>query len=228
MPYRYAFNGLSFAPILASLWPMLVSVTLANAAAPQIEDGSCTVFANKNYKGRGDIIAAISNGGARLNLKDASQEMDTDKQVSSLACAQYCSIILYDKPNQKGRAKLFSGAVPSLGKDWNDKASSIEIGCAGEAGGAEPPAAPVLYRCEPDVTLIVQYAADFKSMLLLGLGPIPEMLQNTMAASGSEYATPDAAEGAAVTSFFSQRDEAMVSVSGPDAPLKEWQCKAVE
>jgi hypothetical protein len=202
-------------------------VQSAAAAAPKIEDGTCTVFADKNFKGRGDVIAANGQGGARLNLKDTSQEMDTNKKVSSLACGQFCTIILFEKTNQKGAAKAFNGSVASLPEAWNDRASSIEIGCAGEAGGASPPAAPSLFRCRSGDTLIVQFSADLKSMLVLGAKG-QDRLENAMVASGSLYkVTALPARNSGYLSFELRGNKASVS-SFIGKALKRLECAAVE
>jgi hypothetical protein len=200
----------------------------AAAEVPQVEDGTCTVFADKNFKGRGDVIAANKDGGNRLNLNDKSQDMDTNKKVSSLACGQFCTLILYEKPNQKGAAKAFSGAVPLLPKAWNDRASSIEIGCAGEAGRASSPAAPALFRCRSGDTLIVQFSADLKSMLVQGPRG-RDTLENAMVASGSLYevvaARPERNSG--YTSFELRGNKAVVR-GFIHKVLRTSECTAVE
>jgi hypothetical protein len=213
----------------AAVWCLaaISRVQPAAATAPRIEDGTCTFFAHNNFKGRGDVIAANGQGGARLNLKDTSQEMDTNKKVSSLACGQFCTIILYEKPNQKGAAKAFSGSVASLPEAWNDRTSSIEIGCAGEAGGASPPAAPSLFRCRSGDTLIVQFSADLKSMLVLGAKG-QDRLENAMVACGSLYEVASRpARNSGYLSFELRGNRASVS-SFIGKALKRLECAAVE
>ena len=94
---------------------------------PDVRPGTCTIFEHNDFGGRS---IRLSDGEQAARLRGFN---DT---ASSVACARSCTVTLYEHDQFGGRSQDFNRLVPSVGRDWNDRASSAEVFCSG--GRPEP------------------------------------------------------------------------------------------
>ena len=51
----------------------------------------------------------------------------TRNVMSSLKVSNGCCVVVYDQPNFRGGAKKYCRNTPLVGKDWNNKVSSLRV-----------------------------------------------------------------------------------------------------
>jgi membrane-bound inhibitor of C-type lysozyme len=209
--------------LAASVLVALLSPALSKQ--PKVVENSCDFYRDAQFKGPKISLEPDASGAWRYNLNEQTPQLD--KKVSSAICAPGCSAMLFEKRDQQGATKVIEGAAATLGSAWNDKARSVEISCPMTAApeGDTSDSAEIKYRCTPKVTVTMRFEKDATVLFLKGLSDREEKLENTRAASGSEYVSADAFEGDAVTTVFLRGDDAEISIDGPKTPRKEWRCK---
>lgn len=90
---------------------------------PDVRPGTCMLYEHNDFRG----------GSIRLSSGDRAERLrGFNDLASSVACASTCSITLYEDDGFRGRSQEFKRQVPSVGRDWNDRASSAEVYCSGK------------------------------------------------------------------------------------------------
>ena len=94
-------------------------------SGPAVHPRGCVYFQEPNFQGdRGQI----------LEIEDRDRLGNRwDDRISSVRCASSCRLIAYERLDYRGEMQLFTGSVPEIGDDWNDKISSMRVTCRRQA-----------------------------------------------------------------------------------------------
>lgn len=108
---------------------ILSFISIANAQTPYERNNSgtardavsyVTVYEDCNFRGKSRALAVGTYNNVRsLNIRNDS--------ISSIEIPDGLQIVLYEHENKRGASTILSSTVSCLNRQWNDKASSLEV-----------------------------------------------------------------------------------------------------
>jgi hypothetical protein len=215
------------------LLPIVLLLRCTAAEAGAVPANTCIGYENQNFKGKSFIFKAPKTGTQSFNLSGALLKPDKTGNMSSIRCAATCVVDVWEKPDQGGVAAEFSGGARNLGKDWNDRAQSLTIGCGIQDELADGRNDMVReFACSSTSGTLaldharLQYFIMGNWHMFSGRTFKPEKMEIARLETGrEEYRSANAYEGDPVTTLVIRNEEkAELSIQGPNTKLKKWKC----
>jgi hypothetical protein len=217
--------------------PLILFLACAQAEAAAVPANSCIGYENPNFKGKSFTFKAPKTGTKTFNLSGDMLKPDNTGNISSLRCAASCVMDVWEKLDQAGVAAEFSGEARSLGKDWNGRIRSAEIGCGIQdelADGRNDNIRDLTCTQKSGVLALEHARLQFFLLgnwhMFSGRNFQPEKLEIAQfETSGEQYRSANASEGDPVTTLTIRHGDgdqtvADLSVEGPNVARREWRC----